>query len=89
MTGDEHNLAFQTRYSLFKPTVMHLGMMNTIAKYQGYIDNAIREVLDDLTSAYSDDILIHCNLEDKHVEHVKLSMPCPLDAGSISEDRKM
>jgi len=50
--GGEHKLAFQTRYGLFEPTVMQLGMTNAPADFQGYIINATREALDDFASAY-------------------------------------
>ena len=72
--GDEHELAIRTTYGLFEPTVMQFGIMNAAADFQGDLNNTIREVLDDFTSAYLDDILIYSNLEEEHVEHVKWVM---------------
>ena len=50
---------------------MQFGTKNAPADFQGYINNAIREALDDFTLAYLDNILIYYNLEKEHVGHVK------------------
>jgi hypothetical protein len=47
MEGDEDKLAFWTRYGLYEPTVMQFGTTNAPADFQGYINNAIQEALDD------------------------------------------
>jgi hypothetical protein len=54
--GDEHKLAFRTRYGLYKPTVVQFGTTNAPADFQGYINNTIREALDEFASAYLDDV---------------------------------
>jgi len=59
--GDEHKLAFHTRYRLFEPFVIQFGTTNAPADFQGYINNTIREALDRFASAYLDDILIYSN----------------------------
>jgi hypothetical protein len=41
--GDEHKLAFRTRYGLFEPTVMQFGTTNATAEFQSCINNTIRE----------------------------------------------
>jgi len=86
--GDEHKLAFRTRYGLFEPIVMQFGTMNAPADFQGYINNTIREPLDDFASAYLDDILIYSDLEEEHVEHVKWVMKCLLEAGVYLKPEK-
>jgi len=53
--GDEHKLAFRPWYGLFEPRVMQFGTTNAPADFQGYINDAIREALDDFASAYLDD----------------------------------
>jgi len=60
---DEYKLAFRMSYGLFEPTVMQFGTTNAPADFQGYINNAIREALDDFASAYLDDVLIHSDSE--------------------------
>jgi hypothetical protein len=39
--GDEHKLAFRTRYGLFEPLVMQFGTTNAPADLQGYINYTI------------------------------------------------
>jgi len=68
--GDKPKLAFRTRYGLSEPTVMQFGTTNAPADFQGYINNAVREALDDFASAYLDDILIYNDSEEEHVGHV-------------------
>jgi hypothetical protein len=68
---DEHKLAFRTRYGLFEPTVMQFGTTNAPADFQRYINNAIREALDDFASAYLDDVLIYSDSEEEHVGQLK------------------
>jgi len=72
--GNEYRLAFWTRYGLFEPTVMQFGTTNAPADFQGYIDNAIREALDHVASAYMDDVVIYSDSEEEHVCHVKWIM---------------
>jgi len=79
--GDEHKLAFHTRYGLYEPTVMRFGTTNAPPDFEGYINNTIREALDDFASAYLDDVLIYSNFEEEHVGHVKWIMQRLLEAG--------
>jgi hypothetical protein len=76
--GDEHKLAFRTRYGLVEPLVMQFGTTNAPADFQGYINNTIREALDVFPSAYLDDILIYSDTMEEHEQHVKWIMECLL-----------
>jgi hypothetical protein len=58
-------------YGLFEPTVMQFGTINAPADFQGYINNAIREALDDMGSAFLVDVLIYSDSEEEHVAHVQ------------------
>jgi len=64
-------LVFRTRYGLFEPTVIQFGTTNAPVDFQGYINNAIREALDDFASAYLDDVLTYSDSKEEHVGHVK------------------
>jgi hypothetical protein len=86
--GDEHKLAFRTRYGLYEPTVMQFGTTNAPADFQGYINNAIREALDDFPSAYLDDVLIYSDSEEEHIGHVKWIMQRLLEAGLYLKPEK-
>jgi hypothetical protein len=81
-------LAFRTRYGLYEPTVMQFGTTYAPADFQGYINNAIREALDDFASAYLDDVLIYSDSEEEHVGHVKWIMQRLLEAGLYLKPEK-
>jgi hypothetical protein len=68
--GDKQKLAFLTRYGLFEPLLMQFGTMNAPADFQGYINKAITEALDDFALAYLDDGLIYTYSEEEHVAHI-------------------
>jgi len=86
--GDEHKLAFGTRYGLFEPTVMQFGTTNAPADFQSYINNAIREALDDFASAYLDGVLIYSDSEEEHIGHVRWIMQRLLEAGLYLKPEK-
>jgi len=58
------------------------------ADFQGYVNNGIREALDDFASAYLDDLLIYSDSEEKHVGHVKWIMQWWLEAGLYLKPQK-
>jgi len=86
--GDEHTWAFQTRYESLEPMVMQFGSTNGPADFHGYINDTIREGLDDFALAYLDDQLIYSDSEEEHVERVKWVMQCLLKAGLYSKPEK-
>jgi len=86
--GDEHKLAFRTRYELYEPTVMQFGTTNAPADFQGYINNAIREALDEFASVYLDDVLIYSDSEEEYIHHVKWIMQRLLKAGLYLKPEK-
>jgi hypothetical protein len=53
---------------------MQFGTTNAPVDFQGYMNNAIREALDDFASAYLDDVLIYSDSKEEHVGHVKWIM---------------
>jgi len=86
--GEEHKLAFRTRYGLYEPNVMQFGTTNAPADFQGYINTAIREALDDFASAYLDDVLIYSDFTEEHVGHVNWIMQRLLEAGLYLKPEK-
>ena len=68
--------------------VMQFGTTNASADFQGYINNAIREALDDFASAYLDDILIYSDSEEEHVGYVKWIMQRLLEAALYLKPEK-
>lgn len=69
--GDEEKTAFLTRYGLFEYMVMPFGLCNAPSTFQAFINEVLREYLDNFCSAYLDDILVYSNSKEEHVEHVK------------------
>jgi hypothetical protein len=57
---------------LYELTVTQFGTTNAQADFQGYINNAIREALDNFGSVYLDDFLIYSDPEEEHVGHVNV-----------------
>jgi hypothetical protein len=67
---------------------MQFGTTNAPADFQGYINNAIREALDDIATAYLDDVLIYSDSEEEHVSHVKWIMQWLLEVGLYLKPEK-
>lgn len=64
--GDEWKTAFRTRFGSFEWLVTPFGLTGAPATFQRYINNTLREFLDEFVSAYIDDVIIFTNgsLED-------------------------
>ena len=69
--GDEEKTAFLTRYGLYEYVVMPFGLCNAPGTFQSYINETLREYLDDFCSAYLDDVLIYSNNKEEHTIHVR------------------
>ena len=69
--GDEELTAFRTRFGLFESLVLPFGLCNGPASFQHFINDTLREYLDDFCTAYLDDILIYSEIEGEHEIHVK------------------
>ncbi|CEJ61941.1 hypothetical protein PMG11_03668 [Penicillium brasilianum] len=59
--GEEWKTAFRTRYGLYEWNVTPFGLTGAPATFQRYINQTLREYLDDFVSAYVDDIIIYSN----------------------------
>jgi hypothetical protein len=69
--GDEWMTAFITRYGLYQYKVMPFGLCNGPATWQRYMNNTMREHLDDFVTVYLDDLLIYSASLDEHRSHVR------------------
>ena len=72
--GDEWKTAFRTRYGHYEFLVLPMGLTNSPATFQSYINNALRGYTDSFCIAYLDDILIYSQTEEEHREHLELIM---------------
>lgn len=68
---DIEKTAFNTRYGQFEYLVMPFGLCNAPGTFQSLINEAIREYLDDFSTAYLDDILCYSQTREEHVQHVR------------------
>ena len=69
--GDEWKTAFWTHYGLFEFLVMPFGLTNVPATAQQFMNDMVREYLDQFCVCYIDDILIYSKNEKEHKEQVR------------------
>ena len=61
----------RTHFRLYKYLIMSFRLTNTLATFQTYINNVLREYLDMFVVVYLDDILIYSKNESEHQQHVR------------------
>lgn len=69
--GDEWKTAFRCRYGHFEYQVMPFGLMNAPGTFQAFVNDVLRDYLDDFVVVYLDDILIYSDTLEEHTEHVR------------------
>lgn len=69
--GEEWKTPFQTQYALFKSLVMRMGLTNTPATFQKFINDILRPFLDQFCTAFLNDILIYSDTLGEHKIHVR------------------
>src|SRR5258706_11369746 len=69
--SDEWKTAFRSYYGLFEFLVMPFGLTNTPATIQRFMNDTLREFLDQFCVVYIDDILIYSKNKKEHWEHVR------------------
>ena len=79
--GEEWKTAFRTRYGHFEYTVMPFGLTNAPASFQHFINDTLREFLDDFVNAYIDDILIYSESYEENIRHTRKVLQVLSDAG--------
>lgn len=68
--GHEWKTAFTTRFGQFEYLVLPFGLCNAPSSFQGYINSALQDILDDYCTAYLDDVLVYSNTLEEHKRHV-------------------
>jgi hypothetical protein len=86
--GDEWKTAFRTRYGHFEYLVMPFGLTNAPATFQAYINDTLREFLDEFCVVYLDDILIYSKNRKEHIQHVKKVLAKLREAGLYANTSK-
>jgi hypothetical protein len=69
--GHEKLTAFLTCFRLFESLVMPFGLTRALAIFQRFINDSLRNYLDQFCSAYLDDILIYSKTREEHEEHIR------------------
>ena len=64
--GQEWIIAFKIRYRLFKSLVLLFRLYNRPSTFQAYINNQLRNILDDFCTVYIDNVLIFSNSKKKY-----------------------
>lgn len=80
--GDEWKTAFQTRFGLYEWLVMPFGLTGAPAAWQRWINELLRDYLDQFCTAYLDDVLIWSNgNQEDHFEKVSKVLKRLSEAG--------
>ena len=69
--GDEWKTAFWTCYGHYEFLVVPMGLMNTPAIFQAYINKALCSLVDDFCIVYLDDILVFSRTKEEHNRHLQ------------------
>ena len=69
---DQHKTAFATEWGIFAYRVMPFGLTNAPTTFQRLMSHAFKDYRRDFLEVYMDDLCIHSNKREKHVEHLKL-----------------
>jgi hypothetical protein len=69
--GHEQLTAFLTHFRLFESLVMPFRLTRAPATFQRFINDSLRDYLDQFCSAYLNDILIYSKTREGHEEHVR------------------
>ena len=68
---DKWKTAFKTRYGTFEYPVMPFGLTNAPATFQNYVNQVLKEKLDQVGVAYVDNILVTGHDQVTHCEKVQ------------------
>ena len=69
--GHEHLTAFLTEYGLYEWTVMCFGLKNAPAEFARYMNDNLREFLNEIVTVYFDDIIVFADDLETHWQNVR------------------
>ncbi|MBW0536318.1 hypothetical protein O181_076033 [Austropuccinia psidii MF-1] len=68
--GDEHLMAFRTKYGSYEYLVMLFGLANAPALFQNLVNVIFADFLHIFFVVYLDDIMVFSSSEEEHVKHL-------------------
>ena len=68
--GDEWKTAFRTRQGLYEYLIIPFRLINALATFQAFIDDVLKEYLNEFVLVYINNILIYLETFEEHVKHV-------------------
>ena len=86
--GDEWKTAFCSCYGLFEFLVMPFGLTNAPATAQRFMNDTLREFLDQFCVVYIDDILIYSKTKAEHRKQVRKVLQKLKEAGLYTKPEK-
>ena len=86
--GDKWKTTFWMRSELYEYLVMPFRLTNASATFQTFINNVLREYLNQFIVVYLDDILIYFKTKKQHVQHVCRVLQALQDAGLRVKSKK-
>jgi hypothetical protein len=69
--GDKWKTAFRTRYSYYEFLVVLIGLTNSLATFQAYINKALQGLVNSFCIVYLDDILVFSKTKEEHDQHLQ------------------
>ena len=69
--GDEWKTAFRTRYGHYEFLVVPIGLTNTLATFQAYINKALYSLVNNFCIVYLDNILIFSKTKEEYDKHLQ------------------
>jgi hypothetical protein len=79
--GYEKFTTFLTRFSLFESLVMPFRLTRALVTFQRFINDSLREYLDQFCSIYLDDILIYSKTKEEYTEYIRKVLQRLREAG--------
>ncbi|KAL0199933.1 hypothetical protein M9458_003120, partial [Cirrhinus mrigala] len=86
--GDEWKTAFNTPRGHFEYQVMPFGLSNAPVVFQAFVNDVLRDMVDQFIYVYLDDILIFSSSLQEHVQHVRQVLQRLLENGLFVKAKK-